>query len=516
MTAGHVTVAPARTRSPRCGAIPDADRRRMGRRAAARRLRASTPSPGAPWATCRGPGRGRGPRRARGACRVRLGRGARHRTERARLLRRLAELIAENASRIAVVETTDNGKLIREMEGQLRGLADYYQYFAGAADKIDGETIPADRDELPHLHAARAGRRRRGDHAVELAGAADAAGSWRPRSRPAARWCVKPAEQAPASTLEFAALVEEAGFPPGVVNVVTGYGAEAGAPLVAHPGVDKVAFTGGTATGKAVMKGAAEHLARVTPGARRQVAATSCSPTPISTPPPTASSRGSSPRPGRPAWPARGCSSQDAVHDEFVERLAARARSDPARRPARAATEMGPVAFRGHLQNVWARSPRRARRARGSSPAAAGAPELATASSSSRRSSATSPTAWASRGRGLRAGARGAALRRRGGGVALANDTSSGSRPACGRATCSARTGWRASCAPAPCGSTPTAASARWRRSAASRRAASGARTGSRRSRVHRDQDRLGRAHRRDARPVQARLRGGRPGLTRG
>src|SRR3954447_22757228 len=66
-------------------------------------------------------------------------------TERARLMRRLADLIAENAERIAIVETTDNGKLIREMEGQLRGLADYYHWFAGAADKIHGETIPADR-----------------------------------------------------------------------------------------------------------------------------------------------------------------------------------------------------------------------------------------------------------------------------------------------------------------------------------------------------------------------------------
>ena len=94
-------------------------------------------------------------------------------TERARLMRRLAELIASNAERIAVVESTDNGKLIREMEGQLRGLADYYHYFAGAADKIGGETIPADRPNVLDLHAARAGRRGRRDHALELAGAAD-------------------------------------------------------------------------------------------------------------------------------------------------------------------------------------------------------------------------------------------------------------------------------------------------------------------------------------------------------
>src|SRR3954465_14885422 len=68
--------------------------------------------------------------------------------ERARLMRRLAELIADNAERIAVVETTDNGKLIREMEGQLRGLADYYQHYAGGGDKGGGEPLPADRDNF--------------------------------------------------------------------------------------------------------------------------------------------------------------------------------------------------------------------------------------------------------------------------------------------------------------------------------------------------------------------------------
>ena len=93
-------------------------------------------------------------------------------TERARLMRRLADLIAERAEEIAVVETTDNGKLIREMEGQLRGLADYYHWFAGAADKIHGETIPADRTNFLDLHAEGAGRGRRGDHPVELAGPA--------------------------------------------------------------------------------------------------------------------------------------------------------------------------------------------------------------------------------------------------------------------------------------------------------------------------------------------------------
>jgi (Z)-2-((N-methylformamido)methylene)-5-hydroxybutyrolactone dehydrogenase len=181
--------------------------------------------------------------------------------ERARLMRRLAELISDNASRIAVVETTDNGKLIREMEGQLRGLADYYHWFAGAADKIHGETLPSDRANF-FIYTLR--------EPVGVVGAITPWNSpvllmsWKlaPALAAGCTFVVKPAEQAPASTLEFAALLAEAGFPDGVFNVVTGFG-EAGAALAAHPGVDKVAFTGSTAVGKLVMKGAADHLARV-------------------------------------------------------------------------------------------------------------------------------------------------------------------------------------------------------------------------------------------------------------
>ncbi|MDA0161036.1 aldehyde dehydrogenase [Solirubrobacter ginsenosidimutans] len=269
---------------------------------------------------------------------------------RARLMRRLAELIAENAERIAVVETTDNGKLIREMEGQLRGLADYYQYYAGAADKVGGETLPADRDNF-FVYTLR-----------EPLGVVAAITPWNSpvllmswKAAPAlAAGCtlvVKPAEQAPASTLEFAALVEEAGFPPGVFNVVTGYGAEVGAPLVEHPGVDKVAFTGGTETGKAVMKGAATHLARVTlelggkspnivfEDADLEAAANGVV-------------AGIFAATGQTCMAGSRLFVQESVHDEFVERLAARAREIRLGDPLDPATEMGPVAFEGHLEKV--------------------------------------------------------------------------------------------------------------------------------------------------------------------
>jgi aldehyde dehydrogenase (NAD+) len=273
-------------------------------------------------------------------------------TERARLMRRLAELIAENASRIAVVESTDNGKLIREMEGQLQGLAAYYHYFAGAADKIGGETIPADRPDVL-IYTLR-----------EPVGVVAAITpwnspvllmSWKLAPALAAGCCVvvKPAEQAPASTLEFAELVEEAGFPPGVLNVITGFGEDAGAPLVAHPGVDKVAFTGATSTGIEVMKGAASHLARVSlelggksphivfADADLEAAAGGVV-------------AGVFAATGQTCMAGSRLLVEAAVHDEFVARLAERARAIRLGDPLDPATEMGPVAFEAHRDHVEA------------------------------------------------------------------------------------------------------------------------------------------------------------------
>jgi aldehyde dehydrogenase (NAD+) len=273
-------------------------------------------------------------------------------TERARLMRRLAELIASNAERIAVVESTDNGKLIREMEGQLRGLADYYHYFAGAADKVGGDTIPADRPDVL-IYTLR-----------EPVGVVAAITpwnspvllmSWKLAPALAAGCCVvvKPAEQAPASTLEFAELVTEAGFPPGVFNVITGFGEDAGAPLVAHPGVDKVAFTGATSTGIAVMKGAASHLARVSlelggksphivfADADLEAAAGGVV-------------AGVFAATGQTCMAGSRLLVEAAVHDEFVTRLAERARAIRLGDPLDPATEMGPVAFAEHREHVEA------------------------------------------------------------------------------------------------------------------------------------------------------------------
>jgi aldehyde dehydrogenase (NAD+) len=184
-------------------------------------------------------------------------------TERARLIRRLADLIAENAERIAIVETTDNGKLIREMEGQLRGLADYYHWFAGAADKIHGETIPADRTNFL-IYTLK-----------EPVGVVAAITPWNspvllmswklaPALAAGCTFVVKPGRagarprrsSSPRSS-------RRPGFPPGVFNVVTGFGEDAGARSSRTPASTRSRSPGATSTGKLVMKGAAEHLARV-------------------------------------------------------------------------------------------------------------------------------------------------------------------------------------------------------------------------------------------------------------
>jgi len=182
---------------------------------------------------------------------------------RAALIRRLADLVAANADRLARLEVNDSGKLYREMIGQLNALGGWYQYFAGLADKIEGRQIPS-----PNPNYLVYTKR-------EPVGVVAAITPWNSplllmtwKVAPAlAAGCtvvVKPSEHAPVSTLGFAELFEQAGFPPGVFNVVTGLSRDTGAALAAHPGVDKVAFTGSTATGRAVARAAADNVNKVT------------------------------------------------------------------------------------------------------------------------------------------------------------------------------------------------------------------------------------------------------------
>jgi len=177
-------------------------------------------------------------------------------------MRRLADLLAERCHTLAEVETRDNGKLLAETRGQLTGMVDYWHYYAGLADKIQGDTIPVEKPDMVAFTLR------------EPVGVVAALTAWNSplgfvaqKSAPAlAAGCavvVKPSEFASVSTLEFAGLTKEAGIPDGVFNVVTGLGQEAGAALVEHPDVAMVSFTGSDETGAKIASAAASHMKRV-------------------------------------------------------------------------------------------------------------------------------------------------------------------------------------------------------------------------------------------------------------
>ncbi|MEV6639603.1 aldehyde dehydrogenase [Amycolatopsis sp. NPDC051371] len=181
--------------------------------------------------------------------------------QRGQLLRKLAELVTAQADPLARLLVQENGKLIREVGGQARALADNCNFFAGVAEMPTGETLAS---SIPHMEAF---TRR------EPVGVVAAITPWNSpltllimKLAPAlAAGCtvvVKPSEVTPVSTLVLARLIEEAGFPAGVVNVVTGPG-DVGAALVEHPGVKKISFTGSTAVGKRIAATAASRMARV-------------------------------------------------------------------------------------------------------------------------------------------------------------------------------------------------------------------------------------------------------------
>jgi len=183
-------------------------------------------------------------------------------TRRGRLLMRLADLIADRAEEIARIEVTDNGKLYKEMRAQLRVIPDWLYYFGGLADKVEGRVIPLDRTSVLNYTLR------------EPLGIVGIIVPWNspvlltmyslcPALAAGNTVVVKPSEHASASILETLRLADEAGFPPGVVNVVTGTGA-AGEALVAHPGVAKISFTGSETTGKRIAAAAGARLAATT------------------------------------------------------------------------------------------------------------------------------------------------------------------------------------------------------------------------------------------------------------
>lgn len=183
-------------------------------------------------------------------------------SQRGKLMHNLAGLVEREADRLTEIEVRDTGKLYAEMRGQLGYHPEWWRYFGGLADKIQGAVVPIDKPDL--LAFTR----------QEPVGVVAALTAWNSPLLFVAWKCaaaiaagcsvvVKPSEFASVSTLEFAALTKEAGFPDGVFNVVTGLGPEVGSALVDHPGVAKVTFTGSDVTGARIYAQAARTMKRV-------------------------------------------------------------------------------------------------------------------------------------------------------------------------------------------------------------------------------------------------------------
>lgn len=269
---------------------------------------------------------------------------------RGKLLYRLAGLIEQHAPRLAELETRDTGKIIRETRSQIGYVAEYYRYYAGVADKIQGAWLPVDKPDMEVT------LRR------EPVGVVAAVVPWNsqlflsavkigPALAAGCTVVLKASEDGPAPLLEFARLVHEAGFPQGVVNIVTGFGNECGRTLTSHPLVSRIAFTGGPHTARHVVRNSAENLAATSLelGGKSPVLVfddadldSACN----------AVVAGIFAATGQSCVAGSRLLVQRGIHDVLVERLIARAGAIRIGDPQDEATEMGPLATRRQLDHI--------------------------------------------------------------------------------------------------------------------------------------------------------------------
>jgi (Z)-2-((N-methylformamido)methylene)-5-hydroxybutyrolactone dehydrogenase len=272
-------------------------------------------------------------------------------TARGKALRRIAGLIEKHAEHLARIEVRDNGKLISEMLAQLKYMPEWFYYYGGLADKIQGAVVPVDRPE----HFTYILREPVGvcsfilpwNSPLMLAG-------WKlaPALAAGCTAVIKPSEYTSASLLEFMRLViAEADLPPGTVNVVTGYGSVVGEPLVTHPKVAKVAFTGGTLTGARVNELAAKSFKKVSlelGGKSPNIVFDDC----IMDDAVSGAISGIFAATGQTCIAGSRLLVQESIHDAFVKKLVAMARQAKLGDPSLLDTQVGPVTTPPQYQKI--------------------------------------------------------------------------------------------------------------------------------------------------------------------
>lgn len=271
-------------------------------------------------------------------------------TQRAKHLRRLADLVATHSETIGKVETTDTGKLFKETRWQGNYVSEYLHYFAGLADKVHGETLPIDKPEM-HAYTLR-----------EPLGVVAGVIPWNSQMLLAATKLgpalaagntivLKASEMAPAPMLEFGKLILEAGFPEGVVNIITGSADRCGQPLTRHPLVARIAFTGGDATARHIVRNSAENLARVTLelGGKSPVMVFDDADLDSAANGTVSGIFGAS---GQSCVAGSRVYLQEDIADEMLDKLVNAARQIKIGNPLDDATQMGPLATRNQLDRI--------------------------------------------------------------------------------------------------------------------------------------------------------------------
>jgi len=271
-------------------------------------------------------------------------------TQRGRLMCRLASLIERDAEQLARVECLDNGKTYKEVLGQIKYVAQYFYYYGGLADKIEGAVVPNDKPGVfTYVKYQPVGV----VACITPWNSSLSITAWKatPALCAGNTLVCKPSEFTSASLFELAKLVAEAGFPPGVFNIVTGMGAEVGDPLVRHPQVRHVSFTGGDEAGRKIYVAAAEGLKRVTLelGGKSPNIVFDDADLDRAV---NGALGGIYSAAGQTCVAGSRLLLQDSIHDEFVERLLEKTKHAKLGPPTDSSTEMGPVATRPQFEKI--------------------------------------------------------------------------------------------------------------------------------------------------------------------
>ncbi|OED35250.1 carnitine dehydratase [Chromatiales bacterium (ex Bugula neritina AB1)] len=271
-------------------------------------------------------------------------------TERGKYLRRLGDLLAEKSEELGRVETIDTGKMLKETMWQAKYIAEFFHFYAGCADKVHGETLPIDKPDMLTLTLR------------EPLGVVAAIVPWNsqmflvavkigPALAAGNTVVLKASEQASAPLLEFGRLIEQAGFPPGVFNIVTGHGDPCGKTLTSHPLVSRISFTGGPVAARHVLHNSAENFAEVSLelGGKSPFIVFDDADIESAVNGSIAGIFGAS---GQSCVAGSRLYLHEKIADEFLEKMIAIARGINIGDPLAEETQMGPLATEGQLQCV--------------------------------------------------------------------------------------------------------------------------------------------------------------------